>query len=155
MLRVFVMLVGLVTLSAPVAAKTELSPLEAASKWLQAVASGDPAETTSMPFTFATTAKVKRCERTVTDRKALAEWLTCVRKSDQLLVNEVRRGTLMPSDPAHVESPALRSLASKISARGKWIEAFINGDGVTYTFRFLLLGGAVAAFLVEADFEAP
>ena len=32
-------------------------------------------------------------------------------------------------------------------------EAYINGDGVTYTFRFLIVDQAVAAFLVNAEFE--
>jgi hypothetical protein len=43
MLRVFVMFVVLVTVSASTQAKTEPAALEPASKWLQTVASGDPA----------------------------------------------------------------------------------------------------------------
>jgi hypothetical protein len=89
----------------------------------------------------------------VTDSKALSDWLKCLRTTDTLLVKEVQLGEFLPSDPPNVESKALRSLGSKVSRNGKWVEAYINGDGVTYTFRFLIVDQAVAAFLVEADFE--
>jgi len=156
MLRILVMLVPLFAGAATPRAKTDPAALEVARKWLQAVGTSEPTaleKSTSMPFTYATTAKVKRCERKVTEAKALSDWLKCLRTGDKLLVEEIQQGDLKPSDPPNVESKALRSLGSKISRDGKWVEAYINGDGVTYTFRFLIVDGAVAAFLVNAEFE--
>jgi hypothetical protein len=157
MLRILVMVAGLlVAATESPRAKTDPVALEVARKWLQAVASGEPTSVekgTALPFTYTTTAKVKQCEGKVPDPKALTNWLKCLRTSNDLLVGEVQRGTLMPSDPPNVQSKALRSLGSNLSRNGKWIEAYINGDGVTYTFRFLIVDEGVAAFLVESEFE--
>jgi len=156
MLHALVILMGVATPLASAQAKTNPAALEVARNWLRAVDQGDAqalTKSTAVPFTYATTNKVKRCERTVSSDKDLSSWLTCIRKSDKILMEEIRQGDVMPSDPPNIESKALKALASKIPGAGKWIEAYINGDGVTFTFRFLLVGGSVAAFLVDAEFE--
>jgi hypothetical protein len=156
MLQILVMVAGLLAATESPWAKTDPVALDLARKWLQAVARGEPTSVekgTALPFTYATTAKVKRCDGKVTDPKALSNWLKCLRTSNELLVGEIQHGDLMPSDPPNVRSKTLRSLGSKLSRNGKWIEAYINGDGVTYTFRFLIVDQAVAAFLVESDVE--
>jgi hypothetical protein len=129
--------------------------LETVRSWLRVVASGELeilAQTTALPFVYATTAKVKRCERTIATASELGPWLKCLRE-DEVLVGELRKGELMPSVPPNVESSALKQLGSSVPGAGQWVEAYINGDGVTYTFRMLVRRGAIAAFLVEAEFE--
>ena len=156
MLRALVILLGVATSLAGVQAKTDPAALEIARSWLRVVEPGDVqalAKSTAVPFTYATTNKVKRCERSASSEKDLSSWLTCIRKNDKVLMEEIRQGEVVPSDPPNVESKALRALASKIPGAGKWIEAYINGDGVTFTFRFMLIGGSVAALLVDAEFE--
>ncbi|HJX51793.1 MAG TPA: hypothetical protein VJ801_03415 [Polyangia bacterium] len=156
MLRALAILLGIATPLAGAQAKTDPAALEVARNWLRVVERGDAqalAKTMAVPFTYATTNKVKRCERTASSEKDLSSWLTCIRKNDKLLMEAIRQGEVMPSDPPNVESRALKALTSKIPGAGKWIEAYINGDGVTFTCRFLLLGGSVAAFLLDAEFE--
>jgi hypothetical protein len=136
--------------------KADPTALETARKWLSTVAAGDSsavAKVTSVPFTFATTAKVKRCEGVAADQERLGKWLDCLRRDNKLLLEEARQGALTIADPPNVESKVLRALGSKIATKGTWIEAIINGDGVTYTFRFLIVGNSIAAFLVDAEVE--
>ena len=156
MLHALVILLGVATPLGGARAKTDPAALEAARNWLRVVERGDAqtlTKTTAVPFTYATTNNVKRCERAASSEKDLSSWLSCIRKNDKLLMEEIRQGEVMPSDPPNVESKALKALASKVPGTGKWIEVYINGDGVTFTFRFLLIGGSVAAFLVDAEFE--
>ena len=155
MLRVLAILIGVAVPLAAAEAKTHRAAIEVAKTWLRAVERGDLqvlAKTTSVPFTYATTAKVKRCEQTVSAQKDLSSWVSCIRKADDLLMEEIRQSEVIPADPPNVESKEMKRLASKITVPGTWIKAYINGDGVTFTFRFLLVEGAVAAFLVDADF---
>jgi hypothetical protein len=156
MLRALVILLGVATPLAGAQAKTDPAALAVARSWPHAVERGNAevlTKTTSVPFTYATTNKVKRCERSVSSEKDLSSWLTCMRKNEKLLMEEIRQGDVQPSDPPNVESKALKALAGKIPGDGKWIETYINGDGVTFTFRLLLAGSSVAAFLVDAEFE--
>jgi hypothetical protein len=157
MLRVLAIVIGVAVPLAASQAKTDPVALASARSWLSTVERGDRealVKITSLPFTYATTNKVKECEGTVTDQKGLSRWMTCIRKSDAILLTEIREGVLRPSDPPNAESKALKRLAAKIRRTGTWIEAYINGDGITFTFRFLVVEGAVAAFLVETDFDA-
>jgi hypothetical protein len=122
--------------------------------WLRVVASGDPdvlGRTTVLPFVYSTTAKVKRCEGRVTAPSALGAWLKCIQK-DQVMIGELRGGELIFAGRPNVESKALKKLAASVRGPGQWIEAYVNGDGVVYTFRVLTRGGSVAAFLVDAEF---
>lgn len=156
MLRAIVVFVGVAAAGTASSAKTDPAALEASRRWLGAVASGDVTilrKATSLPFVFATTAKVKRCEGEIADQQGMSAWLDCLRRNDNLLLEEIRQGTLLPADPPNVESKSLRTLSSKITAKGTWLEAFINGQGVTYTFRFLLVGDSVAALLVDPEYE--
>jgi hypothetical protein len=155
MLRVLAILIGVVVPLAAAQAKTEHAALEVARNWLGALERGDMqvlTKTTSVPFTYSTTAKVKRCEQTVSAQKELSSWVSCIRKADDLLMAEIRQSEVMPADHPNVESKEMKRLASKITVPGTWVKAYINGDGVTFTFRFLLVEGAVAAFLVDSDF---
>jgi len=157
MLRVLAIVIGVAVPLAASQAKTDPAALASARSWLSTVERGDRealVKITSLPFTYATTNKVKECEGTVSDQKGLSRWMTCIRKSDAILLTEIREGVLRPSDPPNAESKALKRLAAKIRRTGTWIEAYINGDGITFTFRFLVVEGAVAAFLVETDFDA-
>jgi hypothetical protein len=157
MLRVLAIVTAMAVPLAVSQAKTDPAALESARNWLRTVERGDTKallKSTSLPFTYATTNKVKECEGAVANQKGLSRWVTCIRKSDDILMTEIREGVLRPSDPPNAQSKALRRLAAKISRTGTWIEAYINGDGITFTFRFLVVEGAVSAFLVETDFDA-
>jgi hypothetical protein len=156
MLRLLAILMGVATPLAVAQAKTDRAALEAATNWLRVVERGDTEaliKSTSVPFTYATTDKVKTCERTVASQKGLSPWVVCIRKSEELLMQEIRQGNLKPADPPNVESKGLKRLAAKIPRAGTWIRAYMNGDGLSFTFRFLLVEGAVAAFLVDTDFD--
>ena len=70
------------------------------------------------------------------------------------LLAELKLGEMIASDPPAESSRALEELAAIVPGGGSWIAAYINGDGVTFTFRLLVRNGAIAAFLVEAEFES-
>jgi hypothetical protein len=157
MLRVLAIVIGVAIPQAVSQAKTGPAALESARTWLRTLERGNKEallKSTSLPFTYATTNRVKECEDTVSDQKGVSRWMACIRKSDDILMREIREGVLRPSDPPNAESKSLKRLAAKISRAGSWIQAYINGDGITFTFRFLVVEGAVAAFLVETDFDA-
>jgi hypothetical protein len=134
--------------------------LAVAGSWLTAAARDNAAleSATAFPFTFRTTNKIKGCERTVRDASAFSKWAACFRKRQKLLLGEVKAGAnLREASAQDVESKALRAVADKIPGDGRWLRAFINGDGVTFTLLFKVTGGdgagKVTAMVLEAEVE--
>lgn len=112
------------------AQETDPSTLGIARDWLRVVAGGHApalARSTSIPFVFATTAKVKRRERKVGTSRDLSSWLACLHKSHKLLIEEVRQNEAKPSDPASVPSKALKALAARSQQKGRGSRHTLTG----------------------------
>jgi hypothetical protein len=155
-----VLAVALVITSGAVTRADESADLVVARNWLAAAARGGAAlePTTTFPFTYRTTHKIKRCERMVRDASAFTKWAACFEKEQKLLLGEIRSGaTLEGASARDVESKALRAIADRVPGEGRWLRAYINGDGVTFTFLFKVTGNGgtdrVSAMLFEADVE--
>jgi hypothetical protein len=151
---------GLVLTRGTASRADDSADLGVAKTWLMAAAQdGATLESaTAFPFTYRTTNKTKRCERAVRDAAALSKWATCFQKGQKLLLHEVRSGTdLRGASTRDAEPRALRALAEKIPGDGRWLHAFINGDGVSFTFLFRLTGARggdkVTAVLLEEEVE--
>ncbi len=156
MVRLLASVIGVAIPLAVVQAKTDRAAVAVARKWLRAVAKGDTEtllKSMSLPFTYATTAKIKTCERTVVAQKDVASWVTCVLKSEEILMELTRGGIFGEADAPSTVFKALDGLAARISRTGTWIEASIDGDGIHFTVRFLVVDGGVAAFLVDVEFD--
>ena len=147
-----------------IAQAAESTDLVAARRWVAALRASDPEAlitATAIPFTFGTTNRIKKCEGTIKAALALSDWVTCVRKAQGLLIADLNAGDDVQIEAGGgVGSKALTTLAKKVNIRGTWVRAFLNGDGVSYSFRFLTVKKAedvmqVAAFLVDADYERP
>lgn len=152
----------LATIGRAAAAEPDTAVVGAANAWLAAVGRNDGRAlvgATSFPFTYRTTNKLKQCEGVVTNEAGLKTWLTCVRRSEELLIKELSLGeSPVQAAPAEVESRALKGLAKKITVVGTWVRSHINGDGITFSFRFLLEKTAgdqlrVRALLIDVDFD--
>jgi hypothetical protein len=137
------------------------SDLEVAKNWLLAAARDTAAfqSATGLPFTYRTTKRSKACERAVRDRTAVSKWATCFRKDQKLLVAEVSAGAeLRAASAKDAEPKGLRAIAEKITGDGRWLFAYINGDGITFTFLFRVTGDGyaarVTAIVVEEEVES-
>jgi hypothetical protein len=134
--------------------------LGVAKSWLSAAVRDGAAleSTTAFPFSYRTTNKVKHCEGVVRNPSVFAKWAACFQKGQKLLLDEVRvGGDLRMAAARDAEPKALRALAKKTPGDGRWVHAFINGDGVSFTFLFRVTGtngaGKVTAVLLEEEVE--
>ena len=70
------------------------TPFDAAEEWMSAIHAVDIhalAHRTALPFTFLTTDKIKSCEGTSKSPRALSQWIRCFKKSEDLLVQHLKR----------------------------------------------------------------
>lgn len=114
---------------------------------------------TAFPFAYRTTNKVKKCERVAPDRASFSKWSACFRKDQKLLLDEIKAGALVQeSPPKDAGSPGLQVIRKAMSGDGRWVQAFMNGDGVTYEFFFRVVGerdGArVNALILDEEVES-
>jgi len=133
----------------------------AAMAWVDGLKQNNPtvvAESTSLPFVHKSTGLKTRCERSSKTRDDLMNWVECLQRSNDLLLSELRAGDDVKIDP--YRGPPMKGFAKleKGLPDGEWTSGFLNGDGVTFTLRFLIVKGTdgmsrVAAFLVKASFE--
>jgi hypothetical protein len=130
--------------------------------WLRAVEANDRravSGTVSLPFRYREAWPKKQCERTVKDHKELADWLTCVRKKEKLLIGELKwEKENLRLAAGDAEAPdELRGLAKDLGETGEWVNGSVHGDGVTYQFLILLRRSdgkpRVSAFLIDATFD--
>jgi hypothetical protein len=116
------------------------------------------AEATDLPFAYQEAWPKKQCTSTARTRSALASWTECIRKDEVLLGELAFLSETLEFHKAPAEaSPSLRSLANRFRGTGEWVAAYINGDGVTYTFLVLVTrrhGKArVAVWIVDAYYD--
>jgi hypothetical protein len=141
---------------------TQPADLSVAKDWLAAAAKGSGSMSESsmgLPFTYRTTNKIKKCEGAVRDQAALAKWASCFRDDQKLLLKEIRSGNeLQAASPRAADPKQLRAMAKSIPGDGSWLPAFINGDGITFTFLFKLNhsdgGTKITAVLLEEEVES-
>ena len=152
-----VLLMGFIETPAP----TE-SEFVTAKEWLNSWQSNDSwllVTKTTLPFTFATTNRVKSCEGIKQTPTALEKWRRCMRRSEKLLAEELNADSDgIRQDDMKVESEELKALVKRVPLNGKWIGAYLNGNGVTYSFRFLITTtktgtSKVRAFLFDTYFD--
>jgi hypothetical protein len=140
---------------------TPVRDVDVATAWLAAVARGDTARiraTTGLPFVYRSTAKQARCNAAARNEAALSKWTGCFRKEERILVDELRLGGSVEAAGSDTHVPKdLRDLAEGIPGAGRWMYAFINGDGFTCGFLFRLDGDGAAAkvtaLVLDVDFE--
>ena len=133
----------------------------AAMAWLNAVKRNEAAaveDSTSLPFVHRSTGLKPKCERSAKTRDDVTHWMECLQRSNDLLLGELRAGDDVKIEP--YRGPPIKGFAKleKGLPDGEWATGFLNGDGVTFTLRFLIVKGTdgvrrVEAFLVKAFFE--
>ena len=151
---VFATVLGLTASTATVGA--EPSDLAVAKNWLLATTRDSAAleSATGLPFTYRTTNRSQRCEGAVRDRTGLSKWASCFRRDEKVLVQEVRAGAdLRAASAQGAEPKGLRAIADRIPGEGRWLLAYINGDGITFTFLFRVTGDGDAARVTAVVLE--
>jgi hypothetical protein len=137
------------------------SAFGAAIAWLDAVKRNEAAavvDSTSLPFFHRSTGLKPKCERSAKTRDDVTHWMECLQRSNDLLLGELRAGDDVKIEP--YRGPPIKGFAKleKGLRDGEWASGFLNGNGVTFTLRFLIVKGThgipqVGAFLVKAFFE--
>jgi hypothetical protein len=160
------------------------SDFAVAKRWMEALKANNATEltkATALPFTFATTNRVKKCEGSFKTIAAFSRWTNCVRKSEKYLLSELNAGHVEIHEDvsgssksaydlradnigndtlSDSEAKSLDTLAKKVSANGTWVvRASTSASEIQYHFRWVVVKGAdgsrqIAAFLVgEVVFE--
>jgi hypothetical protein len=135
-----------------------------AKAWLDALTRKDTAavlESTSLPFAHRSIGLRPKCERSSKDRDELVRWVECLLDSKDLLLGELAAGyDVEIEQERHPSAKALKAFKKlqRGLGEGEWTAAYLNGDGMTFTLRFLIVrspDGArrVSACLVKAYFE--
>ena len=130
--------------------------------WVNAIKRNDVAgvlEATSLPFVHRSTGLKPKCERSTKTREDLTRWVECVQNSNDLLLSELGAGDDVRIEPDRGPTPKAFKKLEKGLPDGQWTMGYLNGDGVTFTLRLLIVKGSdgvsrVAAFLVKAFFES-
>jgi hypothetical protein len=147
------------------AALTTPDPAFATAKsWLDGLKRKDTAavlEATSLPFVHRSIGLKEKCERSTKTRDELQRWAECLLTSKDLLLGELAAGDDVEIEQDLNPSPRKLKAFEKLQQglpTGEWSGAYLNGDGVTFTLRFLIVKSPdgrrrVAAFLVKASFE--
>jgi hypothetical protein len=118
--------------------------------WLSALAAKDAgklAEASTLPFTFVTDYKRKKCDGTAKDEKAREKIFRCLFSDEKILIRELQyrdentviQGAESESAEPNNEIPSkLRRLAGKLgSTEGQsLIAAFLSGDGISFDLLF-------------------
>jgi hypothetical protein len=133
----------------------------AAMAWVDALKNNNVkavAGSTALPFVHKSTGLKPKCERAARTSEDLTHWVECLQRSKDLLLGELRAGDDVKIEP--YRGPPMKAFAKleKGLPDGEWTAGFLNGDGVTFTLRFLIVKGTdglprVGAFLVKAFFE--
>jgi len=139
----------------------QIARWETAREWLAALERLDaPAigRLTALPFAYRPVGLKKQCEFDSANTATLKKWIKCLGRSKNLIVTELGTGAeprvaydLRPGEKLEAASRGLEG--------GEWVHAFLNGEGVTFTFRFLVSTPAtgnlplVKALVVSAYFE--
>jgi hypothetical protein len=131
----------------------QIAGWEAAREWLAALERLDePAvgRLTALPFAYRPVGLQKKCEFDSSTASNLKRWVRCLGRTKNLLVTELGAG----GEPhvAYDLRPGVKlEDASRGLQGGEWVHAVLNGEGVTFTFRFLVSTPAAGSLpLVKA-----
>ncbi len=133
-----------------------------ASEWLSNVRANDAkgvSAATTVPFLYRTTNRRKKCEGEVKDVAALNRWLECFRKSQNLLIEELAAADGVALSPGGGAVPTkLSQMKKSVTGDGMWVQAFLNGDGISYGFLIFVTKppsgrGQVKAVLIDVSFD--
>jgi hypothetical protein len=143
------------------ATPSQIASWETAREWLAALERLDaPTITrlTALPFAFRPLGLKKQCAFDSANTASLKKWVKCLGRSKSIIVTEMGAGAeprvaydLRPAEKLEAASRGLEG--------GEWVHAFLHGEGVTFTFRFLVSTPAagklplVKALVVSAYFE--
>lgn len=155
--------------AAPRPAANPSPPAQAVRAWLAALATKDPrklAEASTLPFTFATDYKRKKCEGTANDEKARLKIFRCLFADEKILVGELKymdQNTVIEgAEPEGAEAikdipPRLRDLVKKLGAADgqSLVLGYLNGDGIVFEFLFAVrpAAGRLKVSGLALDFE--
>jgi len=139
----------------------QIASWETAREWLAALERLDAptvSRLTALPFAYRPLGLKKQCAFDSANAASLKKWVKCLGRSKNQMVTEMGAGAeprvaydLRPSEKLEAASRGLEG--------GEWVHAFLNGEGVTFTFRFLVSTPAtgnlplVKALVVLAYFE--
>jgi hypothetical protein len=144
-----VLAAALAAAGAPAPPAAPAREADVAEAWLAAVARGDTATirgTTGLPFVYRSAAQRARCNAVARTDAALSKWAACFRKEQRILLDELRLGAIVrPAAPGDRAPKSVRDVAEAIPGPGRWLYAFINGDGITASFLFRVDGEGAAA----------
>ena len=139
----------------------QIASWETAREWLAALERLDApavARLTAVPFVYRPVGLKKQCAYDSANAAGLKKWVKCLGRSKSPIVTEMGAGAeprvaygLRPAEKLEAASRGLEG--------GEWVHAFLQGEGVTFTFRFLVSTPAtgnlplVKALVVSAYFE--
>jgi hypothetical protein len=177
MLRGFITILLASCLAAPTAQaapKSEAKTTPAAQvalDWLAALAAKDLrnlSEVSTVPFTFATDYKRKKCDGVANDEKARQKTFRCLFSDEKILIGELQymqeNTVIQGAEPKGAE--AIKDVSSKLhglvknlgTADGQaLVGGYLNGDGIVFEFLFavrpaagnLRISGLAMAFEVH------
>ena len=139
----------------------QIARWETAREWLAALERLDTptlSRLTALPFAYRPVGLKKQCEFDSADPRGLKKWVKCLGRSKSPIVTELGAG-VEPRVAYDLRPGEKLEAASRGLEGGEWVHAFLNGEGVTFTFRFLVSTPAtgnlplVKALVVSAYFE--
>jgi len=139
----------------------EIAGWETAREWLAALERLDGktiVRLTALPFAYRPVGLKKQCEFDSANAAGLKKWVKCLGRSKSMIVTELGAGA-EPRVAYDLRPGEKLEAASRGLDGGEWVHAFLNGEGVTFTFRFLVSTPAtgnlplVKALVVSAYFD--
>jgi hypothetical protein len=163
-------LAGAPAQAAPRPAAKATPDAQAVRTWLTALAATDPrtlAEASTLPFTFATNYKWKKCDGTANDEKAQQKTFKCLFSNEKILIGELKYAdentVIQGAEPQGAEAikdvpRQLREVVKKLGTAGEQVlvGGYLNGDGIVFQFVFALrpVAGKLKVSGLAMDFAA-
>ena len=139
----------------------QIARWETAREWLAALERLDAptiARLTALPFVYRPVGLKAQCAFNSANPAGLKKWVKCLGRSKSPIVTELGTGA-EPRVDYNLRPGEKLEAASRGLEGGEWVHAFLNGEGVTFTFRFLVSTPAtgnlplVKALVVSAYFD--
>ena len=139
----------------------QIASWETAREWLAALERLDAptiARLTALPFVYRPVGLKKQCAFDSANPAGLKKWVKCLGRSKSPIVTELGTGA-EPRVDYNLRPGEKLEAASRGLEGGEWVHAFLNGEGVTFTFRFLVSTPAagnlplVKALVVSAYYD--
>jgi hypothetical protein len=132
----------------------------AAKAWIETLKSKDlnkVSANSGLPFAYKTTDKKKTCDGVADDASKRTALIECVLAREKLMIDELTEADEMKFKAIAVRQiPAeLKRIVSAPGSNERLVTSYLNGDGVTFTFVFLIgaSGGKAVTRAVFVDTE--